>query len=564
MTTLFGPNGQPISSKQFKKAQPPALGEKHGQWGGENAKFLQMPGGGFLQFNLDNLDLGDFRQMKDHYQINSSLAILTFMMHQMEWHVDCEDKKIAAECEEQLRGIWSRLVRAKSQANWAGYSPNVLQWDNDVRGRRIVLDKVKDLIPEDCKVHWKTADPTTSPDPGRISSKIAIYDGIDQMGWSKTIPRENSYWYPLLMENGNYYGRKLLRPAFQPWFFSTLMHLFANRYYERFGEPTPVGRAPFDEEVEYNGQTMKGNQMMGHILNALRNRSVVVLPNDKTPGQASETSPDFDYQIEYLESQMRGADFGQYMTRLDEEMSLGLFTPILMMRTADVGSYNLGVGHTQVYLWMLNAISGDWAYYIEKYILQPIARFNFTENAPPVRMKFRRMGKGNEELIRDILAQGYRDGRFKFDTTELGEAAGLTLTEIQQVTEEPDPNANPDDQPTDENGKPTSKANGGQDKEVKTTVKKIAARIAPQVRKCFERGEMPDPSKIAFGHEGALRQAFAAESPLGFMGQTTWARTVNAWMKDAAGMPEEFPTHARYMDAIESVMNYEAERLTNG
>jgi hypothetical protein len=52
---------------------------------------------------------------------------------------------------------------------------------------------------------------------------------------------------------------------------------------------------------------------------------------------------------------MRGADFERYMTRLDEEMSIGLFTPILLLRTADVGSYNLGQGHMQIYLWMLNA-----------------------------------------------------------------------------------------------------------------------------------------------------------------------------------------------------------------
>ena len=51
------------------------------------------------------------------------------------------------------------------------------------------------------------------------------------------------------MENGNYYGRKLLNACFTPWYFSTLIHLFANRYYERFGEPIPIGRAPFDEDV---------------------------------------------------------------------------------------------------------------------------------------------------------------------------------------------------------------------------------------------------------------------------------------------------------------------------
>jgi hypothetical protein len=363
------------------------------------------------------------------------------------------------------------------------------------------------------------------------------------------------------MENGNYYGRKLLRPAFQPWFFSVLVHLFANRYYERFGEPTPIGRAPYDEEIEFNGNTIKGNDMMGMILQQLRNRSVVVLPNDKTP-YSNETNPDFDYQIEYLESQMRGADFGDYLTRLDEEMSLGLFTPILMMRTADVGSYNLGVGHTQVYLWMLNAISGDWAEYINKYILRPLARFNFSEKHAPVSIKFRRLGKENFELVRDIIQQGFRDGRFQMDTTELGEAAGLTIEQIKELIED-QPAGN--DQPTDEDGNPTSRGDGSKDKEVSTTTDKIAARIAPQVAKAYSRGELPDPDQIAFGHEGQLREAFvSAGAPLGIAAGNNFKRHVSAWMRDAQGLPNEFPTADSYMTALRAVMKYESERLTNG
>jgi hypothetical protein len=31
-----------------------------------------------------------------------------------------------------------------------------------------------------------------------------------------------------------------------------MLHLFANRYYERFGEPTPIGRAPMDDDVVLN------------------------------------------------------------------------------------------------------------------------------------------------------------------------------------------------------------------------------------------------------------------------------------------------------------------------
>ena len=118
-----------------------------------------------------------------------------------------------------------------------------------------IIDKFKDLPPEVCSVNWKSVDGWVPPnEPWRVPPKIKIYDGFKQFHYGRTlgesgaggtgswpIPVDNTLWYPLMMENGDFYGRKLLRPAFPAWFFSNLMHLFSNRYYERFGEPTPSG-----------------------------------------------------------------------------------------------------------------------------------------------------------------------------------------------------------------------------------------------------------------------------------------------------------------------------------
>lgn len=556
---LLGPNGKPISSAQFKKAPAPATGERFGSWGGESVSWLKMPGGGLVGFDLSTLTLNDFRQMKDHYQINSSLAILTFMMHQMEWSIDCEDKKLRDECERQLRGVWSRLVRAKSQSFWAGYSPNVLQWENDVDNRAIVLDKVKDLIPEDCRVHWKKVKPDGSvmrdsenDERMYLNNHIYLYDGIKQTGWADPIPVENSYWYPLLMENGDYYGKKLLRPAFQPWFFSILLHLFANRYYERFGEPTPVARAPYDDVMEYGGEEKTGNEVMEILLQKLRNRSTVVLPNDKTPA-GDETTIDYDYTIEYLESQMRGADFEKYMTRLDEEMSLALFTPILMMRTADVGSYNLGDSQIRTYLWLLNAISEDWAHYINKYILAPIARFNSPRglNHPKVSIKFRRVGKDNIDLVRDILRQGVIDGRYKPDLEEISQIAGLTMEEVRDLTlddQQLDDAQKNDDGKDDNDPGGTNDANG--------VGGKITSRVAPQVQKAYRAGKMP--ATLDFGFEKAMRAAFESDHSMDDpeLATMNFYKCLEAWVTDMYHMGTDLhETPESYMRAFNSAVN---------
>ena len=485
MSGLVGPNGKPISSKTLnKKARPPVIGEKMGSWAGEEVRMFYLPGGGAIQFDLSQLTLADYRQMRDHYQINSSLTLLTFLLHQMEWHIECEDSKIADSCQENMEEVWTRLVRSMSQAFWAGFSPNVLQWENDVQNRKVVLDKIKDLVPEECYVNWKEVEGYRPPG-GHSRPKLKVFDGIRQVYWPYPFPVDNSFWYPLLMENANYYGRKLLRPAFVPWFFSLLLHLFANRYYERFGEPTPVGRAPYDEEISSadGNSTMRGNEMMRQLLEQLRSRATVVLPNEKTQF-GDETQLDYDYQIEYLESQMRGADFDKYMTRLDEEMSIGLFTPILMMRTADVGSYNLGVGHMKVWLWMLNAIAGDWKTYIDKYILAPLANFNFSLNSPRPKIKFRRLGNEDSELVREVVKLLVGQQKIEPDMRQLAEASGIEWKKARVLTE-----------PATEPGKETGPGNptpGSPDEDtgedVKAVVDKIYKRTYSQVRNALANG----------------------------------------------------------------------------
>lgn len=512
MTGLVDAKGRPMSSgsgSTFKKASAPTLGEAFGPWAGRDLTYMQMPGGGVVQFDLSRLTLSDFRQMSSHYQINSSISVLTFMLHQLDWTIECSNSKIASRTEDNLREVWTRLVRALSQAFTFGYSPSILQWENDIASRGIVLTKIKDLVPEEASVNWKLVDGALPPGApaGQVPPKIRVFDGIKQVGVSGPIPQQNSFWYPLLMENGDYNGRKLLKYAFQPWYFSTLMHLFSNRYFERFGEPVPIGRAPSDEKVTLrDGTQVSSNEYMGGVLQNIRSRAAVTLPSERLTDASGAPSQFFEYDIEYLESQMRGADFERYMTRLDEEMSLALFTPLLLMRTADVGSYNLGVSHMQMYLWQLNAIAADWAEYINRYILSPMVDYNFGTNAPRAKINFYKMGKTQAETNRAVLSALIGNGAVKVDLTELGQATGLTLEEIEVVREQtPDPNLlDPNADPADDR---TARV-----RDDKTRVsEQITARIAGQAKNAFKKG--------TFGKGWVPDYGFASQVPGDKLGQ---------------------------------------------
>lgn len=551
--TLVGPNGSPISSSQFKKAPPPKMGGM-GRWAGQDQYVFQLPGGAVLQFNLNALTLSDYRAMRDHYQINANLTVLTFMLHQADWKLTGGNAKVRNQLQDNLEKVWTRLVRAISQSFWAGYSPNVLEFENDLDSRAVVLNKIKDLVPEECTVNWKTVD-GWAPD-NRVKPKIKLYDGIKQIGAPYPYPVSNTFWYPLLMENGNYYGKKLLRPAFPSWFFSILLHLFANRYYERFGEPVPVGRADFENTVMIDGEEKTGREAMQDILTQLRNRSVVVLPSEKEQVGTSGNS-EYVFDIEYLESQMRGADFERYMSRLDEEMSLSLFTPILMLRTSDVGSYNLGTSHMQLFLWMLNALLGDMQEYIQRYIVTPLKNFNSSVNAEEIKIEFRKLGKQDGETVRAIVTEMIRSGKAKPDVDELGTAVGMTLQEVQEVQEpieepigdETDPTGDgkpASGDPRTGSGRPERSPVGGR----RTTKpgssaasKEISARVGGQVAKAYRQGTFDSSFSPSLG----FRNRFQEELE-------------RAGVKDAAGVTEAF--YVRMDEGTKAIVESEPSNHT--
>lgn len=530
--------------QHFRKAPAPKMGNAYAHWAGRDYVHLSLPGGAVLQFDLSRLTLADYRVMRDHYQVNATLSVLTFVLHQIDWSITCDDQKIADGIEENLREIWPQLIRSFAQSFWAGYSPMVLDYENNPVSGRTEVRRIKDLIPEECTVNWKQVEGWAPP--GHLKPKYNEYDGIKQAGLGFPIPADNTLWYPLLMENGDHYGRKLLRPAFPSWFFSTLIHLFANRYFERFGEPVPVGRANFDDEVETSDGITNGRAAMETILTNLRNRSVVVLPSDRDP----ETK-EYDYDIEYLESQMRGVDFERYMMRLDEEISLSMFTPLLMLRTADVGSYNLGVTHTQMYLWMLNALAGDMKFYLDRYLVERLKSFNHSPKAPRAQWTPRALGRDNVETLRAIVTAMIAGNMAKPDLDELGTALGLSLEEIRIVTE---PTADPTADPRTGQGRPERIPNGPQRdvRDTRAPRRSIAARLRPQVIKAYaaEKASSFQPDL------GFRRQMVEAAGDADLV--DAWYRRMDLFIADA---PALFDTAEAYIGALESAMDAQADAL---
>ncbi|MDP9013789.1 MAG: hypothetical protein M3O41_14265 [Pseudomonadota bacterium] len=513
----------PIRASHFRKAPAPSTGDRFGTWGPDGMYYARLPGGSVLTFDLSKLTLQDYRQMRDDYQLSASLLILMFIVAQADWTIECEDQNIADVIETGLRKVWFPLIRSLSTADWCGFAPTVKVFDLDKNSKYYEIKEFKDLIPEMSRVHWNITKPN-----GSMGASIYKFDGID-FGGEPTIPAENCFWYPMLMENGNMYGRKLLRPAFPAWFFSQLIHLFTNRYFERFGEPTAVGTYPADEEVTTSsGQTISGRAMMEQTLAGLRSRGTVSMPSEKD----EKGNPLWD--IKYLESQMRGVDFDRYIERLDEEKSLALFTPVLLFRTGSKGSYNLGDMHMQVFQYMLNALVGDKKHYIDKHIIKQLKDINFGPNAPEAQIRFRVLGRLGDDGAVTILQALLQNGAAQLNQQglqDLGAYLGLGVQEIAQLQgQEPtqpdpaqpggDPRIHPGvktqrtaallSPPKPPAGNPNPNPAGRTVPSPRTALHSARERLVGQVEKAFAKGN-PDFSNVKVGYKGAFVNAMMAE-----------------------------------------------------
>lgn len=538
--SLLNQFGRPIEHARPKKEQPPTAPRtaEFGQWAGRESFYVNLPGGGVMQFDLNQLGLADFRAMRSHYQLGASLNVLSFVMHQIDWKIECEDQSHADYIEEQIRAHWTSLIFALSQAFWAGFSPIAVNYANGPDN--FILKRFKDLVPEECTINWKKTEGWKEPGKG-TGPTLHSYDGLRQNGY--LIPPENTIWYPLLMEGGDHWGRKLLKPAFPAWFFSNLIHLYANRYFERFGEPFPIGRAPFEDEIlTSDGQVINGRKAMEEIVSNIRNRAVTVLPSDRDP-EASSGSDNYMYDIEYLESQMRGADFERYLGRLDEEMSLSVFTPVLLFRTADVGSYNLGQAHMKIFEQMLNAIAGDAQFYIQNFLVDRLNQLCFP-GGPRARWTYRRLGTVDLTVYKEIVVEIVRQGAAKLDLQELGALIGVSMEEVEQLTEDPD---EPDK--TDADGIPILASV----KSARAVLSEAAARAANQATK----GSAP----VVLGYKNRVFEALIED---GFKTKDAKKMTtdlyagVNTWLDDAAAA---FEDSDQVKNALERVIDLQLESV---
>lgn len=388
----------------FSKSKKIVTDKEIGLSGNTSLPIQSLPDG--TVYNFDDININTYRRMRLDPQISACLNVIKFTMQRIDWYVE-GDKKAKVVVEDSINNVWNQLIRATAKGLWAGYSPNTKVFT--LNSGRIVLKKIRDLDPDSCRV--------------KLDLK-GNFNGFTQTlgSFKEDISPEYGFWYANQMEDGDLYGNSMIKPAYKPWYFAELIHLFANRYYERFGEPVVMGRAPAGNTVEdSSGNKKDASREIQNTVNGLRNHSSVTLPSDR------DDNGNFIYDISYLESQMRGVDFDVYMKRLDLEKARAIFVPDLLLGSGNVGSYALGLEHKATFITGIMGIVDDMFDFFNKYIVKQLIKLNYPSQK--AKLKYTPLSRVTEDAIVNIVRDLIKSGKIAPEIQAMSDRIGIPLSE---------------------------------------------------------------------------------------------------------------------------------------
>lgn len=480
----FGRN--PKDSTKTKNGEsivPGRTGGTQGIGGGNPLQNLSLPGIGLYKVDIDNLSLLDYYSMKDYYQIKTAFAMISFTLMSLNWWVTGGTAKTRKAVEWQIKEIWSDLMKTIVKAFWAGFSPNVKVFGINPENGYLYIEELRDLSPFACEIC--------------IDKEDQSFDGFIQKGGSfkintitngslseeiitvkpQKIEPKYAFWYSFMKENGNFYGQKLLKGAYMPWFFSQVIHLYVNRYFYRFSTPLALGRAPSGFVQDANGKEVDAQEAMITILKEVRNNSSVSLPSDR------DENGNLAWDVEYIESQMRGYDFEGYLKRLDREMSRALFLPDLLFEAGKVGSYKLGELHKDTFLMLLNALMNDVKQHIDKYISKQFVEYNFGPNVEVPRFQFEKQGTVSTPIIVEMIKQLTTKGALTVDIEEIARITGVPLKEVKKIfpDEVTDPSIEDPNNPGDNTSKDKKKTKTKENESIESRLSTMLEEFKKEV-----------------------------------------------------------------------------------
>ena len=344
------------------------------------------------------------KRMRRDGQIALGLAAVKAPLMGIKWWVECEEAQVAALVEAVLSPLWRELMRSSLNAIDFGFQAHEKVWEirsltvTDRRGERhhfrqaAVVKALRDLDPEYVTLLVDEA--------GRFAG---FQYGDDEEG--VVVPAEKAYVVTVGKEWGNLYGASRLDPAYEPWYWASVMYLFCNRYFERKADPAVVAVGPAEERVDSSGTVAYALDHLDRLAANLRSGGTVTLPYEP-----DEITGRNRWSIEYLLDDKRADQFLDYLNHLQAMKLRAVLVPErVLTQDRAAGTQAMARVHTDTFLRSEELLLADLVDHVNRFLVPQVVAYNFGPDAPPAEVKTAALSAEHETYLKRIVAEALKE-----------------------------------------------------------------------------------------------------------------------------------------------------------
>jgi phage gp29-like protein len=354
-----------------------------------------------------------YREMRSDDQVKACLWFKKLLVTGRAWEIQPyggkdakeEDKKIAEFIEKALkdRVNMNRIVREALSALDFGFSVGEIIWevtdDPNIAegGPKIVMKDVKFRDPE-----WLKIDVDVHGNIMGFRQQTGYMPVLGEI----EIPADKVLHFAYQSEFQNHYGVSDLRAAYAAWWSKKFVSQFWNIFLERFGQPMMMMKYPMGASPELKAALQS-------ILLGLSTKTDILVPE----GVA----------VELIEATRAGtAAYGDALTYYDVRISRAILVPALLGMGVDVkrGSDSQSRLHLRVLMKVVNDLSTDLAYAINKSIINKMVDFNFDTDRYP-QFVFQDYGEYEAVEIADAIREMFNSGILDLDQEDINYARSI-------------------------------------------------------------------------------------------------------------------------------------------
>ena len=303
------------------------------------------------------------------------------------WWIDAESDEVRDAVTELMRPLVRPLFRSCLNAVEFGHQAHEKVWElRDVGGSTFyAYKKLKDLEPGTFEL---------------LENDNGHYAGLRQPHMENPIGPEKTFVMTLDREWGNLYGRGRLDAAYEPWYWASIIYMFANRYFERKADPVVKAYGP--PEMRLNPETGTEEHTLDSLNNtlaSLRSSGSITLPDER------DEHGNRRWDVEYMLDDQRGEMFRMYLEHLDAKKLRAMFVPERSLtQDGNVGSHAAAQQYADTFLLMESGLLQDIVGQVNEFVIRPLVEVNF---GPAAResVAFRTSGisRQSEDILADIL-----------------------------------------------------------------------------------------------------------------------------------------------------------------